>query len=150
MRYLLAITACLAAGVQAADLSAVKSVYLMPMSRGLDQYLAQRLAAGNRFQVVTDPTKADAFFTDRIGSNFEESLTQLLEPKSIVEKKDDSTQTYKPPAMQPLSRGKGNVFLVDRQSHAIIWSAFAPAKGTDVNELSKIAEHLADQLTKTK
>jgi hypothetical protein len=116
------------------------------MSHGLDQYLAQKLAAGNRFQVSTDPAKADAFFTDRIGSNFEESLTELLEPKAIVEKQDDSTPSYKAPAMQPLSRGKGNVFLVDRKSHTVIWSAFAPAKSSDAAELSKIAQQLADKL----
>jgi hypothetical protein len=150
MRYLLAFTGFVALSVQAADLAAIKSVYLMPMSRGLDQYLAQKLVANGRFQVVTDPAKADAFFTDRIGSNFEDSLTELLEPKPLIEKKDDSTPAYKPPAMQPLSRGKGNVFLVDRQSHTVIWSAFAPAKGSDVNELSKIAEQLADKLAKGK
>jgi hypothetical protein len=150
MQYLLAFTGFLALSVQAADLASVKSIYLMPMSRGLDQYLAQKLVANGRFQVVTDPAKADAFFTDRIGSNFEDSLTELLVPKPLIEKKDDSTPAYKAPAMQPLSRGKGNVFLVDRQSHTVIWSAFAPAKGSDVNELSKIAEQLADKLAKGK
>ena len=148
MRYLLAFTGCLALTAQAADLAAVKTVYLMPMSRGLDQYLAQKLAAVGRFQVSTDPAKADAFFTDRIGSNFEESLTELLEPKSVVEKKDDpaAPTAYTRPAMQPLSRGKGNVFLVDRHTHAVIWSAFAPAKTSDAAELSKIAQQLAEKL----
>src|SRR5712692_6583605 len=99
----------------AADLATTKAVYLMPMSRGLDQYLAQKLAAGGRFQVVTDPLKADAFFTDRIGSNFEESLSELLEPKAVAAKQDDPSSTYVRAAMQPLSRGKGNIFLIDRQ-----------------------------------
>ena len=147
----LALVGCFAAcGAQAADLAAVKTVYLMPMSRGLDQYLAQKLSAGVRFQVVTDPLKADAFFTDRIGSNFEDSLSELLEPKSTVDKKDDSTAAYTRPAMQPLSRGKGNVFLIDRQSHAVIWSSFAPTKSTEAAELSHVAQRLAEQLTKGK
>ena len=132
-----------------ADLESIKTVYLLPMSRGLDQYLAQRLAAGSRFQVVTDPMKADAFFVDRIGSNFEERLTELLVPKSAVEKQDDpSSYTFYKPAMQPLSQGKGNVFLVDRQAHAVIWSAFVTAKGTGAKDLSRVASELADRLNK--
>src|SRR5258708_33224623 len=132
----------------AADLAATKSVYLMPMSRGLDQYLAQKLSATGRFQVVTDPQKADAFFTDRIGSNFEESLPELLEPKAVAAKQDDPASNYVRPAMQPLSRGKGNIFLIDRQSHTVIWSAFITTKTSDAKELSHVAEHLANELSK--
>ncbi|SRR5581483_7763218 len=60
-----------------ADLSEVRSVYLLPMSSGLDQYLANRLTNLRAFQVVTDPHKADAVLTDRIGAAFEQRLEEL-------------------------------------------------------------------------
>jgi hypothetical protein len=53
-----------------ADLAGVRAVYLMPMSRGLDQYLANRITNDHVFRVVTDPKLADAIFTDRIGEGF--------------------------------------------------------------------------------
>jgi hypothetical protein len=76
-RFLLffAISAALAG---AAGLSAVHTVYVLPMSKGFDQYLANRLTNEHLFQVVTDPTKADAFFTERIGEGFEQKLTEIL------------------------------------------------------------------------
>ena len=46
----------------------VKRVY-STNEQWLDQYLANRLTKG-RFEVVTDPDKADAVFTDRIGNRF--------------------------------------------------------------------------------
>jgi hypothetical protein len=55
----------------AADLAGVHKVYVLPMARGLDQYLANRLTTEHVFQVVTDPKTADAVLTDRIGEGFE-------------------------------------------------------------------------------
>ena len=67
-------------GVSAAGLDDVKTVYLLPMSNGLDQYLAQQLTAGAVLQVVTDPQKADAVLTDHLGATFEQSLADLYRP----------------------------------------------------------------------
>src|SRR5690349_3904623 len=107
--------AFLPALAMAAGLEDVKAVYLLPMSRGMDQYLAERLAGQNIFQVVTDPQKADAIFTDRIGSSFEASLTELYKPPTEVKDSKDAkqdTEVFARPSMQPLSRGKGNIFLI--------------------------------------
>src|SRR4029077_17872250 len=60
-----------------AEVFGVKTVYVLPMAGGLDQYLALRLYSGGVLQVVTDPQKADAILTDGIGTRFEESLTEL-------------------------------------------------------------------------
>jgi hypothetical protein len=54
-----------------AELAQVHKVYLLPMSNGMDQYLANRIAGLGVFQVVTDPKRADAIFTDRLGEAFE-------------------------------------------------------------------------------
>src|SRR5437867_3801980 len=61
----------------AADLSSVHSVYILPMARGLDQYLANRLTGEHIFQVVTDPKLADAVFTERIGEPFQAQMQNL-------------------------------------------------------------------------
>jgi len=144
------LTAFLAAGLSlmAGDLSSVKSVYLMPMSGGLDQYLAVRLTSGGGgMQVVTDPQKADAIFTDRIGSNFEQSLQDMYGEK----KKSDgklSADDFAKPASQPGSRGKGSLFLVDRQSRVVLWSVYALPKSRDADEMNHLAMKIAEQLGK--
>jgi hypothetical protein len=143
------LTIFLAAGVSlfAADLSGVKSVYLMPMSGGLDQYLANRLTRGGAIQVVTDPQKADAILTDRIGANFEQSLDTLYAEK----KKSDGKMTsedFAKPSSAPGTRGKGSLFLVDRQTRVILWSTYAKAKSNASDELNQLAVKIADELDK--
>ena len=69
-----------------ADLAGVKTVYVMPMSRGLDQYLASRLTADHVFQIVTDPKLADAVLTDRIGEAFQIQLESFSPDPEKAEK----------------------------------------------------------------
>ncbi len=133
----------------AADFSGVKTVYLLPMSGGLDQYLAIRLNHGGAFQVVTDPQKADAIFTDRIGANFEQTLTDLYAPKKVQDGKlsnDEVTRTVS----QPFSKGKGSMFLVDRQSHVVLWSTYAVPKSTRSEDLNQLAGKIVDELDKSR
>ena len=140
----------LAASGASPELTGVKTVYMLPMSAGLDQYLAVRLTSSNVFQVVTDPQKADAVFTDRIGTSLEESMHELFDPKKVETDKngkpiasDDSR-----PTMAPLSRGKGSIFLVDRKTRAIIWSMYARPKTQQPDDLNHLAHQIAGQLTK--
>jgi hypothetical protein len=70
----IAIAASSFAGPPKADLAQVHKVYLLPMRNGIDQYLANRLTNLGVFQVVTDPKKADAVFTDQLGESFERRL----------------------------------------------------------------------------
>jgi len=133
--------------VEAADLSGVKAVYLMPMSGGLDQYLAIRLSSGGVIQVVTDPQKADAIFTDRIGAGFEQSLQDMYGEK----KKSDgklSADDFAKPVSAGGSRGKGSLFLVDRQSRVVLWSMYAKPKTSSADELNNLAMKIVDQLGK--
>ena len=59
-----------------ASLSSVRTVYLLPMASGMDQYLASQLTREHVLHVVTDPTKADAVLTDHLGAAFEASLKE--------------------------------------------------------------------------
>jgi hypothetical protein len=144
---LLAVFALAALTSAAGDLSGVKTVYLLPMSGGLDQYLAVRLTSTASFQVVTDPAQADAVFTDRIGSNFEQILKDTYAAKPADDKdvkQDDSAK----PTMQPLSRGKGSLFLVDRRTHVVLWSMFAKPKSSQAEDMNQLATRIASQLGK--
>src|SRR5437879_13910626 len=97
---LLVAASLMPAGASAANLGDIKTVYLLPMSGGLDQYLAIRLTTGSILQVVTDPQKADAIFTDRIGSGLEETLDALYNEKSKDKDKDkDDPQALAKPSM---------------------------------------------------
>jgi hypothetical protein len=68
---------CSGALLCAADLANVRSVYVMPMSRGLDQHIASRLASSGVLQVVADPKLADALLTDRISEGFRIQLDEI-------------------------------------------------------------------------
>ncbi|HEY2016651.1 MAG TPA: hypothetical protein VGH38_24275, partial [Bryobacteraceae bacterium] len=80
MRRLLFLLCCSGALLSGADLAGVHTVYFLPMARGLDQYLANRLTSDHVLMVVTNPKLADAVFTDRIGEAFETQMDTLYPP----------------------------------------------------------------------
>ena len=129
------------------DLSGIKTVYMMPMSGGLDQYLAVRLTSNHVIQVVTDPHKADAVFTNRIGANFEQALHDLFAGEKSAEEEKSEAADYRP-SMAPLSRSKGSYFLVDHKTRNVIWSTYVTHKNNDASELNRMAGRIVDQLEK--
>ncbi len=152
-----------------AELAALRSVYLLPMARGLDQYLANRLTNEHVFQVVTDPKLADAIFTDRIGDAFQSQMESLFPPPAPPEKKDskdakdskDSKEAANPalvtdtvnklsnPSLSSaFGRGRGTVFLVDAKSHQVVWSTYVPPKGSSGNEMDRTASDIVSRLKK--
>ena len=136
-------TACLC---PAADLGSVHTVYLLPMANGLDQYLAHRITASGLLQVVVDPKKADVIFTDRLGEALQERLKALL-PASPEEKKGaDTKQEDRPTGTPSFARGKGTVFLVDRTSGSVIWSAYEPPRNITPGEMDRVARRVVEQL----
>ena len=136
------------------NLSGVHSVYLLPMSRGLDQYLANRLANQRVFQVVTDSKLADAAFTDRLGSAFDNKLADLLgkpaspdAPKESEDKNEPAagpaataSKLADPAVNSNFGRSKGMVFLVDPKSWHVLWSAFQPPSDSSSRQLDRIAD----------
>jgi len=152
--FLLAIAALMMSiGVSAAGLGDVKAVYLLPMSNGLDQYLAQQLTAEAVLQVVTDPQKADAVLTDHLGETFEQSLADLYQTKPKADDKTADTGEDKGAApvrsgMQG-KRGRGTVFLVNRRTHEVLWSVFELPKDNRPAGLRHSAGRISDQLAKS-
>jgi hypothetical protein len=154
------LTVC-AFGAVNPELPTVKTVYLLPMSNGLDQYLANRLTKGGRFEVVTDPDKADAIFTDRIGMAFEQKLEELYPPPPPpdVESKSDkkpgkdgkvpeTLEATAPPVVRVSSfaKGRGNVFLVSRKSRAVVWSHYTTPKNMRSKSMDATADRIVDRL----
>ncbi len=84
------------------ELLQVHKVYLLPMSNAMEQYLANRLTGLGVFQVVTDPKKADAIFTDGIGASFESRLAELLPQKPAKRAREEAAEEAAPAiAAQP-------------------------------------------------
>ncbi len=152
-----------AALLPAADLAGVRSVYLLPMARGLDQYLANRLTGEHVFQVVTDPKAADAIFTDRIGESFQAQLETMLpvpppttsepprpaaqgEAKTTALPTETINKLSNPALNSSFGKGRGTVFLVDVQSHQVVWSTYEPPKSSSGKDLDRTASDIVSRL----
>jgi hypothetical protein len=141
-----------------AGLADVKAVYLLPMANGLDQYLANHLAKAGIYQVVTDPKRADAVFSDRVGDTLESQLKELYaEPKPEAEKKkeppeagaasgDVAAYSGAPKRATSFGGGKGNLFLVDVKSRTVVWSTHARPKHIAPEQLDAIAKQIVESL----
>jgi hypothetical protein len=132
--------------VSAADLSGIKTVYLLPMANGLDQYLAIKLTTGVVIQVVTDPQKADAILTDHVGGALEQKLDELYGAKVKEDPQDPFSVQH--PIAQAVGRAKGAMFLIDRKTRNIVWSDYEKPKNTTPAGMNQLAEKIASKLAK--
>jgi hypothetical protein len=172
----LAILAFCGAGlVSAADLSDVHNVYVLKMTRGFDQYLANHITGEKVFQVVTDPKLADTIITDQIGETFQAKFDELYPPpapptppkpekaetpaKADKSKKadpnDDAMQAslltdtvnkLAPPGAGSFGRAKGMVFLVDARSKQVIWSAYDLPRDASSKQLDRTASDIVNRI----
>ena len=146
---------------QNAELSQVQTIYLMPMANGFDQYLANSMRHVPQLRVVTDATKADAVFCDRIGASFEAKLDEMdaaAKEKAATgapasppdDAKVDSKQGFKfaPKMVTSIGRGKGSYFIVDRRSRLVLWSSFHVTKDVMPKTLHAAADKIAAELEK--
>lgn len=133
------------------QLQEIHTVYLLSMGNSLDQFLANRLTAAGIFQVVTDPQKADAIFSDKIGLGLEQKLDELY-PPPVPKKADDDKDKdpYGKPAQRfgSFSRGRGTVFLVDRKTRNVVWSIYWPIKSGAADDTNKRAGDIVKKLHK--
>ena len=155
MKWLIFVTLCalLPISSASAEIFGVKTVYLLPMAGGLDQYLALQLSSGGLLQVVTDPKKADAILTDAIGTRLEDSLTELYgapvdKDKDKTDKDKSATSNSARPVMQRLSRSGGLVFLVNRTSRDVLWSTYELPASSQPDELKHVAAKIVERLAK--
>jgi hypothetical protein len=146
----LLICALLACFTLCANLPEVQAVYLLPMTGGLDQYLANRLTAGGVFRVVTDPKLADAIFTDQLGAGFEQKLVDLYPPPESKDKDSDKADKNDKPAphISTFGHGRGTIFLVDVKSRAVIWSAYEKPGRAESDVFDRTAARIVQQIKK--
>lgn len=176
MKRLLVLLGCSGALLCAADLASVQNVYIFPMSRGLDQYLASRIASQGVFQVVTDPKLADAVLSDRVGEVLAKQLETIFptpkSPEEIeaekaaaaalaekVEKGEKDTsivaamaetvnKVENPAANSSFGRSKGNIFLVEAKSRVVLWSTYDPPRSNAPRDLDRSATDIVSRLKK--
>lgn len=152
------------------DITQVRTVYILTMGAGLDLHIANRLTDGHVLQVVTDPQKADAILTDRLGPAFEDQMTRLYPPpeppkqeakdKPKEKEKEDSAGSSiasafgsdaaakLPKPMSSFGRGKGTIFMVGVKSRDVLWSTFALPKDSRPATLERTAEKITTELKK--
>jgi hypothetical protein len=133
--YLLTFAGCAAAWSQ---MAAERTVYILPMAGGLDQYLAEQITRGHVMRVVADPKTADLVLTDRLGEGFEERMARI-HPRTD-EKAPDATSIHRE---FRTGRIGGTVFLVDAASRQVVWSDYEKPTRNLQREASRIAKKLA-------
>lgn len=176
MKRLLFLLGCSGALACAADLSGVRNVYVMPMARGLDQYLASRIVSQGVFQVVTDLKLADAVLSDRVGEVLQTQLERAFptpkpageeeeeeappaakNEKSAKPEKDTSiaaamhetaNKVDNPAQNSAFGRSKGNVFLVEAKSRMVLWSTYEPPRTAAARDLDRTASDIVSRLKK--
>ncbi len=148
----------LSAAVTMPELEAVKKVYLLPMTNGLDQFVANELTRGGRFTVVTDPSLADTIMTDRLGDTFEKKFSELYPspdaPKEVKKDKDgkeikESTRAREEPPVRlggGFGRSKGTVFLVQRTNKKVLWSYYMKPKSARSEDQNYLAKKIVNRL----
>jgi hypothetical protein len=123
--------------------STPRTVYVLPMANGLDQYLAQRLSSEHVMKVVADPKIADVVLTDRLDEAFEQKLAEIRPTDAKKDDKDD-TRTH---ATFRSSKGKGTIFLVDAKSREVLWSDYEKVPVSISSDLlNREAERIAKKL----
>ena len=145
-------------GASPEELGAVKVVYLVPMRFGLDHYLVNHLTRSSLYQVTTDPKRADAIFTDRLGESFEKRLADWRTPApersadaAKQEERSKAETSARKESMRPSASfggGRGTIFLISRKSGDVLWSSYELPKNVDPKELDKSAERVVKQLQK--
>ena len=154
---LLAALSLAKAGEAHPELAEIKTVYLLPMTYSLDQFLAIRLTKGSVLRVVTDPKKADAILSDHIGTALEEQLQSIYGEEKVAgatsdpaDKDKDKGTSFGSGPMAGGARSKGAVFLLDRHTRNVLWSDYVRPKNSQPDELNHVADKIAGQLEKDK
>jgi hypothetical protein len=167
MKLFFALTAFAAFGAVNPQLHDVKRVYILAMSASMDQFLANQLTETGVFEVVTDPKKADAIITDRVGESLERKLEDLYPPPVPAEEsKNPADRTHDSPknfrsltgdklvglgltdSARPgtMGSGRGHFFIVSRGGRAVLWSTYEAPKNNSSGELTKTAERVVKHL----
>lgn len=149
-----------AGAAEAPEAAGIRTVYLMRMANSFEQYLANHLAKSKIYEVVTDPARAEAVLTDRVGMALQDELATLLTPavSQEVKQAEEADQSESGGGMKgdtyqvrpsSFSRGRGNIFLVDLKTRSVLWSTYERPRNSTPDSLDKAAKNVISRLTKT-
>lgn len=147
LRAVLCLLLCVFAAA-GAELPEIASVYLLPMSGGLDQHLASQLTRQGVWRVVTEPLKADAVITDRLGEAFEKWMAD--QEREAAGEPEEQEQTQTRPPVRPFVSGaaKGTIFVVHPRTREVVWSSYERPRGVNAERLEQAAERHVTRLKK--
>jgi hypothetical protein len=123
-----------------------RTVYILGMASGRDQYLANRLTSARVMWVVLEPTSADAVLTETLDDTFWTWLTHTYPPPASASRPPGNEGVGALRGSQLNQTQGGTVFLVDPRSKVILWSTYEPAKNSSPGELDHAAERIGNQL----
>jgi len=144
-------------------LGQITRVYLLTMTGGMDQYLANQLTSKHLFEVVTDPKLADAVMTEAIGPAFEARLLELLPPppppnapppppRQKGKENEPEAQGLVgggvPLRTASMGHARGNLFLVELKTRRVIWSIYRLPKNRTSVELDRTSVQVAEDLNR--
>lgn len=144
--------ALLCAAVATADdyrnLSRVKTVYIMAMSNGFEQYLASRLTSSGLLWVVLDPVNADAVVTDRLDEDFWKWLNERY-PNRTKSPQLATVNDRRPDNIVGAvgAKVRGTLFLVDPKTRLVLWSVYDQVKKVSSDNLDQMAARVTKRLT---
>jgi len=121
------------------------TVYILEMSNGLDQHLANRLTDERVLWVVLEPKRADAVLTESLDESFWTWLAKTYPPAPGAPPIPGRGSASR---RSPLanSRRPGMVFLVDPRAKVVLWSAWGHPRGPSPDELEHSAERITNRL----
>jgi hypothetical protein len=139
-----------------AEPEGARTVYILPMPGGLDQYIAGWLTRDHVLQVLADPKAADLILTDRLGEPFEQKLTLLHPPAGAAARppgpEDPDSRTAGAGTGGAVrnefrtSRGRGTIFMVDAKSRQVLWSDYEKPAATSPKSLNREAGRIVKKL----
>jgi len=142
-----------------AQLQGIRTVYFLPMPNGIEQFVANHLAKSGILGVVADPNVADAVFTDTVGKGFQQRMSEMYPPPKPVasgeDEKDKKAESEVKDAdgagirTSGLSRGKGTIFLVDRKTSHVLWSAYVRPKTSSPKDLDRAAKKITKAIERS-
>ena len=124
-----------------------RTVYIAPMSSGLDQHLASRLTSAHVLWIVLEPHSADAVLTDSIDDSFWTWLARTYPATEGAGVRGSVYRSDNPALGNPVgSKNRGTIFLVDPRRRLVLWSCYELPKNSSSLELDRSAGRITNQL----
>jgi len=145
--FLASLLSCSLLAADFRELSRVHTVYIMAMTNGLDQFIANRFTNSGVIWVVLDPARADAILTEKLDEEFWKWLNSRYPLASKAPQPEAGNDFRHKNVTGPIGAVRGTVFLVDPKTRLVLWSSYAQATRASADELDQLAARITKNLT---